>query len=123
MSKKKPVEATIFTQYKKEVIRLLALAQIGGDWDITFAEEELDGSNGMIEFCTRTRYACFYLDVEMCKETDQCPLSAARHEFGHFVTAQLIHLATDRYVTESDVREAGEAVARTFETMFATKDK
>ncbi len=120
MPKKK---LTLFERYVKEVKRLLALAQIGGDWCIDFSDNEEDDCLAAIDWNITGRWACFSFSSEQHQLFNACPLKSARHEFGHFVVAKLDELAKRRYITPIELYEVNEEIARIFETILSAKDE
>lgn len=109
-----------FKIFKDEVNRLLAKTQTGGGWSVTFRQyrdTDPEGCAASVTYNAVARYARFNFNTGSCDNTLSGAKKAAKHEFGHFVTARLERLACRRFTTEAEIEEEMEAIARIFERM------
>jgi hypothetical protein len=108
---------TNYQIYKNEINRLLAKTQTGGGWHVSFRTKEMNGEAS----CTvsvEERWAIFSFNSNSAKSELASDIKRyARHEFGHFVTFKLCHLAGCRFLSEEEIDEEMEAIARVFERM------
>lgn len=108
-----------FQVYKKELQRLIEKAGIGGMWDISFvSNEDIGDAQARCTYDTRERWVRFAFNVEHGPKTATEATRIAKHEFGHFVTARLDEYAIARFVSEAEIGEACEEVARVFERIL-----
>ena len=92
-----------FDDFKAEVERLVLKGGMG-DWKVEYAHKRLQGGHEA-EFsanddCT---VAYFSYTTSLAKGCKPHPVLAARHEFGHMLSARLTRLAHKRFVHEDEV--------------------
>jgi hypothetical protein len=111
-------QITPYQAYKNEINRLLAKAQNGGGWEVNFTcKEPLEETS--LARCTYNmvgRWVRVSFNAKTCK-TVAAARRAAKHEFGHFVTARIDKLAMDRHSSEIEISEELEAISRVFERL------
>jgi hypothetical protein len=110
----------MYKVFKDEVNRMIDKTSTGGGWNIEFTcNEQLDhNSLGRCTYHVSDRWARFAFNVAANKGRSRAEVKAtARHEFGHFVTARLDRLAAERFISERELDEEMEAIARVFEKL------
>ena len=105
--------------YKREIRRLLAKTGASGGWEISFTKrEDLDGALARCTTCMGERWVRFAFNSKHpANRSHSAVKRAARHEFGHFVLNRMERLAESRFVTEREIEEESEAIARIFEKL------
>lgn len=92
------------------------------DWNISFVwpDKESDNCRAAIRHASGTvRDAIVYLAAEWTEPVTPIRIKrTAIHELSHLLISDMEHLATSRFVTESEIDICREALARRFENAF-----
>jgi hypothetical protein len=92
------------------------------DWEIQFSWEDAGEPGAMcggIATNTPGRNAnVYFAKTWSMPVTRQDVLRTAVHEFSHLLIANMEHLANSRYVTENEIGQTRESLARRFENAF-----
>ena len=92
-----------YEAFKSEVERLVAKGGMG-DWKLEFAHKRLQGGHeAQFESNADCTVAYFTYTTSLAKGCTPRPVLAARHEFGHMLSARLTRLAHKRFVHEDEV--------------------
>jgi len=110
---------TQFELFKGECIRLIEKWGITG-WRIDFVWDDEDSQErASVSQDLAGRVLCFYFPKKWAdKETkisEEVVIESARHEVIHSLCARLRVLAAKRYVSEDEIYEANEEMARNIE--------
>lgn len=108
-----------FNVFKNECQRLIDRWGITG-WNINFfVDEEMAGSHAEVSFDLEYKKAFFWFPKNWTDKysdpTDEFIKQVALHEVTHFLAARMYKVAESRYVTDSQVTEAYEELARLIE--------
>ena len=97
------ITAEQFQAFRQEVERLVTKGGLG-DWKVEFAHKRLQGGHEA-EFAANDdcTVAYFTYTTSLAKGCTPRPVLAARHEFGHMLSARLTRLAHKRFVHEDEV--------------------
>ena len=105
-----------YRDFKKEVKRLIKKSGTGGGWEINFTKKEQIGN--ALARCTYNvpeRWVRFSFDE---KKKNKAPKRSAKHEFCHFLLARTDWLSRCRFVTDSEMNEESEKIARIMEKLI-----
>ena len=108
-----------YKKFKVEINRLLVKSQAAGGYEISFTDkEDIGTAHARCTYHIAHRWCRFSFNTKLVKDKNINPISAAKHEFGHFLMARMDWLAGCRYIAESETTEETENFARIMERLL-----